>query len=82
MVDRIVNVIAGPFHSSEIPDWDDADDGFGLPYGEGFMLVVTMQDERGVLTTEELIFQDFDEALEIVNHFVDQIVPLEWSDNF
>lgn len=82
MVDRIVNVIAGPFHSSEVPDWDDVDDGFGLPYGEGFMLVVTMQDERGVLTTEELIFQDFDEALEMVNHFVDQIVPLEWSDNF
>jgi hypothetical protein len=29
-----------------------------------------------------LIFQDFDEAIEIVDHFCDQIIPLEWEDTF
>jgi len=28
---KIINVIAGPFHSSEVPDWDEREDGFGLP---------------------------------------------------
>jgi hypothetical protein len=53
-----------------------------LPYGEGFVLLVTIRDERGVLHEEDLIFQDFDEAMEIVDHFCDQIIPLEWEDTF
>ena len=79
---KIVNVLSGPTHSSEIPDWDIDEDGFGLPYGEGFVLLVTVRDERGVLHEEDLIFQDFDEAMEIVDHFCDQIIPLEWEDTF
>lgn len=79
---KIVNVLRGPVHSSEIPDWDIDEDGFGLPYGEGYVLSVTLQDERGVLHEEDLIFQDFDDAMEIVEHFVDQIVPLYWEDTF
>lgn len=79
---KIVNVLRGPTHSSEIPDWDIDEDGFGLPYGEGYVLLVTLQDERGVLHEEDLIFQDFDDAIEIVDHFVAQIVPLYWEDTF
>ena len=79
---KIVNVLRGPVHSSEIPDWDIDEDGFGLPYGEGYVLSVTLQDERGVLHEEDLIFQDFDDAIEIVDHFVAQIVPLYWEDTF
>jgi hypothetical protein len=79
---QIINVVSGPFHSSEIPDWDELDDGFGLPYGEGFVLVVQLRDDRGIVRVEELIFEDFDEAMEIVDHFCDQIIPLDWSDTF
>ena len=79
---KIVNVLRGPIHSSEIPDWDIEDDGFGLPYGEGFVLSVIIRDERGVLSEEDLIFQDFDDAVEIVEHFCDQIIPLDWEDTF
>jgi len=79
---KIVNVLSGPTHSSEIPDWDIDEDGFGLPYGEGYVLLVTLQDDRGVLHEEDLIFQDFDDAIEIVDHFVAQIVPLDWEDTF
>jgi len=46
------------------------------------MLAVQLRDERGVIRMEELIFEDFDEALEIVDHFCDQIIPLDWEDNF
>lgn len=78
---KIVNVLRGPVHSSMVPDWDEQDDGFGLPYGEGYVLDVVLQDERGILDEEQLIFEDIDDALEIVEHFVGQIIPLEWDDN-
>jgi hypothetical protein len=79
---KIVNVIRGPIHSSQIPDWDEVEDGFGLPYGEGYVLFVVLQDDRGVLSDEELIFESFDEAIDIVDHFVNQTVPLFWEDTF
>jgi hypothetical protein len=79
---KIVNVLRGPVHSSEVPDWDIEEDGFGLPYGEGYVLWATVLDERGVLEEEQLIFQDFNDAVQIVEHFCQQIIPLEWSDTF
>lgn len=79
---KIVNVLRGPVHSSMIPDWDMEEDGFGLPYGEGYVLYVVLQGERGILEEEQLIFEDINDALEIVEHFVGQIIPLEWDDTF
>jgi hypothetical protein len=79
---EIVNVLRGPIHSSEIPDWDIDDDGFGLPYGEGYVLTATVRDDRGVLYEEDLIYEDFDDAMEIVDHFCNQIVPYKWVDTF
>lgn len=79
---KIVGVISGPLHSSEIPDWDEREDGFGLPYGEGYVLVVQERDERGVIRVEEVVFEDFDDAMEMVDHFVGQIIPIEWEDTF
>jgi hypothetical protein len=79
---EIVNVLRGPIHSSEIPDWDIDDDGFGLPYGEGYVLTATVRNDRGVLYEEDLIYEDFDDAMEIVDHFCDQIVPYKWMDTF
>lgn len=81
MSEKIYSVISGPYHSSEVPDWDIDDDGWGLPYGEGWMLVVQMDDERGVgISVEELIFENLDDALEIVNWFKSQIVPYDWEE--
>jgi hypothetical protein len=78
---KVVNVLRGPVHSSEVPDWDMDDDGFGLLYNEGYVLYVTMQDDRGVLSEEELVFEDFDEAMIMVEHFVDQVVSLVWDED-
>jgi hypothetical protein len=40
-----------------------------------------MQDDRGVLSEEELVFEDFDEAMIMVEHFVDQVVSLVWDED-
>jgi len=77
---KVVSVLRGPVHSSQVPDWDMDDDGFGLLYNEGYVLYVVMQDDRGVLSEEELVFEDFDEAMIMVEHFVDQVVSLVWDD--
>lgn len=79
---KIVNVLRGPVHSSEIPDWDIEEDGFGLPYGEGYVLWATLLTDRGTLEEEQLIFESFDEACMVVDHFCQQIVPLDWDDTF
>jgi len=78
---KVVNVLRGPVHSSEVPDWDMDDDGFGFIYNEGYVLYVVMQDERGVLTEEEIIFADFEDAMDMVNHFVGQVAALEWDED-
>lgn len=78
---KVVNVLRGPVHSSQVPDWDMDDDGFGLLYNEGYVLYVVMQDDRGVLSEEELVFEDFDEAMIMVEHFVDQVVALVWDED-
>lgn len=79
---KIVNVLRGPIHSSMIPDWDEHDDGFGLRYGEGYVLWATVLTDRGVLEEEQLIFEDFDDAVSVVAHFCQQIIPFEWDDTF
>jgi len=79
---KIINVLRGPIHSSEIPDWDHEEDGFGLPYEEGFVVYATIMDDRGVLDTGQLIFQTFDDASKLIKHFTKQIKPIKWKDNF
>lgn len=79
---KIVNVLRGPTHSSMVPDWDENDDGFGLPYGEGYVLDVVIQDERGILQEDQLVFEDFNDAMEIVEHFVNQVIAYKWVDVF
>lgn len=81
MTERIINVVRGPIHSSDWPDWDEQEDGFGLRYNQGYILVVQLQDERGVIEVEELVFEEFEDAMEVVNHFTDQIVSMEWDES-
>jgi len=57
----IYGVVEGPFHSSEIPDWDEDDD--------CWMLVCQVENGVGALEIEELTFYTFDDAYEIVKHF-------------
>jgi len=78
---QIVNVLRDPIHSSDDPDWDMEDDGFGLRYNEGYILDVVVRDDRGVLSEEQLIYEDFEDAMSLVDHFMDQIIPVEWEEN-
>lgn len=78
---QIVNVLRGPIHSSDDPDWDMEEDGFGLRYNEGYILDVVVRDDRGILSEEQLIYEDFEDAMSLVDHFMDQIIPVEWEEN-
>lgn len=80
MKQRIYGVISGPWHSSEVPDWDHEEDGWGLRFNEGWVVVVQMEDERGTIKPEEVVFEDFEEAMELVDWFKGQIAPYEWED--
>jgi hypothetical protein len=79
---KVVSVQRGPIHSSEVPDWDHEEDGFGLPYEEGYVVYATVMDERGVIEPSQLIFQDFDDARKLVKHFTKQVKPIKWKDNY
>lgn len=79
---KVVNVLRGPIHSSEVPDWDHEEDGFGLPYEEGYILDVIVMDDRGVLEPSQMIFETFEDARKLVKHFTKQIKPIKWKDNF
>lgn len=63
----IYSVIEGPFHSSEIPDWDEEDD--------CWLLLCQVENSYGALEAEELAFSTFDEAYEIVKHFKKNCFP-------
>jgi hypothetical protein len=79
---KVIGVQRGPIHSSEVPDWVHEDDGFGLPYEEGYIVYATVMDERGVIEPSQLIFQDFDDARKLVKHFTKQMKPIKWKDNY
>lgn len=78
---QIVNVLRGPIRSSEDPDWDMEEDGFGLRYNEGYVLDVVVRDDRGVIYPDQLIYEDFEDAMSLVDHFMDQVIPVEWEEN-
>lgn len=67
---KITSVLAGPFHSSEVPYWDSDE--------EGFILVCNVWDvELGKLIQEEVVVDTLDEAYEIMGHFMKQLKPYE-----
>lgn len=65
----IYGVVEGPFHSSDIPDWDEDDD--------CWMLVCQVENGFGGLEIEELTFWTFDDAYEIVKHFKSKCTPFK-----
>jgi hypothetical protein len=67
---KITSVLAGPFHSSEVPDWDYED--------EGFVLICNVWDaDIGKLIQDEIVLETLDEAYEIMGHFMKQLRPYE-----
>ena len=67
---KITSVLAGPFHSSEVPDWYYED--------EGFILICNVWDaDLGKLDQDEIVLKTLDEAYEIIGHFMKQLQPYE-----
>ena len=67
---KITSVLAGPFHSSEVPDWDYEED--------GFILICNVWDaDIGKLIQDEIVLETLDEAYEIMGHFMKQLQPYE-----
>lgn len=67
-VTRIYNSIEGPIASSEIPDWE------GPP---GYMILCLVELPDGSLEEQEMVFDTFNEAYELVSWFKSQIIPYE-----
>ena len=77
---KIVDVLKGPIHSSEWPEWDERDDGFAFPYGEAWVLVCKFIDEDGRVDIDEFHFEAYEDAAYVVEHIFGQIIPYEWED--
>lgn len=65
---RVYNVIEGPIHTLDIPDWDEP---------HGWLTVCLVEQENGAVEEEEIVFDTFDEAYEVVKWFKDQIIPFD-----
>lgn len=65
---RVFNVNHGPYHTSDIPGWNEA---------HGWMVVCLVEQVNGAVEEEEIIFDTFDEAIELVDWFKGQIIPFE-----
>ena len=65
---KVYNIIEGPISTYDMPMWDEE---------PGWVVVGLVEQENGSLEEEEIIFDTFDEAYEIVKWFKGQIVPFE-----
>jgi hypothetical protein len=77
---KILDVLEGPIHSSNYPDYDEVDDGFGFPFGQCWILVVKAQREDGSVGVEELQFAEREAAIDLIDHFTAQISWILWED--
>ena len=59
---HIYGIVEGPFHSSEIEDWDE---------DECWMIVCQVENAFGGIEVEELTFWTFDDAYEVIKYFKD-----------
>jgi hypothetical protein len=65
---KIMSVLAGPMHSSEVPDWDGE--------GEGFILLCNIWDvDLGRMEVDEIVVDTLQEAYDIIGHFMEQLKP-------
>jgi len=57
----IYGIVEGPIHSSDIPNWDDDK--------EGWMILAQVEQSNGAIMCEEITFDTFDEAYEVIKYF-------------
>ena len=69
---KIYNIIEGPINTLDIPMWDE---------DHGWFIVALVEQENGALEEEEIIFDTFNEAYEVVKWFKGQIAPFELWDH-
>lgn len=62
----IYGIVEGPYHSSDIPEWNEDD---------CWILLCQVENSYGGFEVEELTFWTFDDAYEIVKHFKQNITP-------
>jgi len=65
---KVYSVVEGPICTYDVPDWDD---------DHGWFVVCLVEQENGALEIEEIIFDTFNEAYELVSWFKGQIAPYE-----
>lgn len=57
---HILSVDYGPFHTSTVPDWED---------DPGYVLVCRVWDGTSI-HDEEVVFDELDEAYDVIYHFL------------
>ena len=68
---KAYNVIEGPINTHDIPMWDEP---------HGWLVVALIEQVNGSLEEEEIVFDTFDEAYDLVKWFKGQIIPYEIFD--
>lgn len=65
---RVFQLVEGPISTYDIPMWDET---------HGWLVVALVEQTNGSLEEEEIVFNTFDEAYELVKWFKGQIIPFE-----
>jgi hypothetical protein len=65
---KVFGVIEGPIHSSDYDAFAEEDE---------WVVVCILEGPGGALVEEEVIFDTFDEAYEVVKHFKRQMKPIQ-----
>jgi hypothetical protein len=68
-VTKVYQIVEGPIHTDDYDDWDEETE------GAGWVVVALVEDLNGAILEEEILFQTFDDAYELVKWFKNQIIP-------
>lgn len=63
---KVYGIIEGPISTYDYPMWEE---------GPGWVVVCQVEQLNGSLAEEEILFDTFDEAYELVKWFKNQCVP-------
>jgi len=69
---KIYGVVSGPFHTDDVQGVDYYDEDY-----EGWFVNCIVEQTDGSIDDEEIFFDTFEEALEVVEWFKASIVPYE-----
>jgi hypothetical protein len=66
---KVYGIAEGPIYSDDYEGWDEELE------GEGWVVVALIEDVNGSIFEEEIIFETFDDAYELVSWFKKQVAP-------